>query len=107
MLNSLDFMFTASGYQVFAFRCAEHAAASPDIAKVDCLVVDYALPDGDGLTLIRELRRRGVNSPAILIASVPSAPCKKQASEDGVPLMEKPLIADHLATWVDQVTAKA
>jgi DNA-binding response OmpR family regulator len=101
VLNSLDFMFSAAGYQVSAHGCAEAAAASPEVAAADCLVIDYALPDSDGLALIRRLRRQGSSSPAILIVSTPTQLCRRQAREDGVPVMEKPLIGDDLGAWVE------
>lgn len=103
VLNSLDFMFTAAGYRVFAYDCAHDAAAAPEIATVDCLVVDYALPDGDGLALLKRLRQIGVASPAILIASTPNARCRQRAREDGIPLMEKPLLGDNLGGWVERL----
>jgi DNA-binding response OmpR family regulator len=101
VLDSLDFMFSAAGFHVSAYAGAEDAAAASEVAAADCLVIDYALPDGDGLTLIRRLRRQGSTSPAILIVSAPTRLCRRQAREDGVPLMEKPLIDDDLGAWVE------
>jgi signal transduction histidine kinase len=33
----------------------------------DCVFLDYRLPDGDGLTLIRELQNRGIKVPLIVL----------------------------------------
>lgn len=33
----------------------------------DCVFLDYCLPDGDGLTLVQNLRRMGVNAPVIVL----------------------------------------
>jgi len=33
----------------------------------DCIFLDYCLPDGDGLTLVQNLRRMGVNAPLIVL----------------------------------------
>ncbi|HEX8522307.1 MAG TPA: response regulator [Tepidisphaeraceae bacterium] len=33
----------------------------------DCALLDYLLPDGDGLTVIRELRNEGVSTPIIVM----------------------------------------
>jgi PAS domain S-box-containing protein len=35
--------------------------------RYDCLVLDYMLPDYDGLKLVREIRNRGVNTPVVVI----------------------------------------
>lgn len=107
VLNSLDFMLTAAGYRVSPYATVFGALASPDLADAACLIVDYALPDGDGLSLLHDLRSRGVRTPAILIASTPSARCRQQAREAGIPLMEKPLDGDSLNAWVAMLAAKS
>ena len=56
-----------------------------------CLIVDYKLPDMNGLDLIVELRRRKIELPAILITTHPSAAVRDRAARAGVPLIEKPL----------------
>ncbi|MFN9735915.1 MAG: response regulator, partial [Microcystis sp.] len=33
----------------------------------DCMFIDYLLPDGDGLTLVREIRDQGVKIPLIVL----------------------------------------
>lgn len=40
-----------------------------DAVEPDFLLVDYHLPDHRGTELVRELRRRGVNSPAVLMTA--------------------------------------
>ena len=107
VLNSLDFMFTAAGYRVSPYATVFAAMASPDLADAVCLIVDYALPDGDGLSLLQEQRSKGVRTPAILIASTPSTRCRQQAREAGIPLMEKPLDGDSLNAWVAMLAAKS
>ena len=67
VLNSLEFSLEAQGYDVCAFEDAGDALASQRIAAADCLVIDYGLPDGDGVTLLQGLRQRGVDCPAIII----------------------------------------
>lgn len=104
VLHSLEFMFAAAGYRVSAYARAEDADASVDIVSASCLIVDYALPDCDGLTLLSRLRRRGVRAPAILITSLPSRQCREAAKDAGVTLLEKPLNGDTLEEWVRCVT---
>jgi len=97
VLHSLEFDLEAQGYAVCAFSRAEAAIGSPDILVADCLVVDYALPDGDGVRLIRALRQRGVHCPALIIASNPTARALLEAEAVGAPVIEKPLMGDILA----------
>jgi FixJ family two-component response regulator len=96
VLDSLQFALTADGYAVCGFESAEQALRSPAIASADCLVIDYALPGIDGAELVHELRGRGVVSPAIIIASSPTALCRRRVAAAGAPLVEKPLIGESL-----------
>lgn len=45
------------------------ARTAVDSADYDLLLVDRMLPDGDGLSLVRELRRRKVETPAICLTA--------------------------------------
>lgn len=103
VLNSLEFMFATEGYRVSAYDCAGDAAASPGLWSADCLIVDYGLPDFDGLTLLRRLRDDGFAAPAIVIASMPSQRCRQEARDLAAPLVEKPLQGDCLGVWVRRV----
>ncbi|MDX2240225.1 MAG: ATP-binding protein [Leptolyngbyaceae cyanobacterium bins.302] len=46
--------------------CSE-AIALTTATAFDCVFLDYCLPDGDGLTLVQNLRRMGVNAPLIVL----------------------------------------
>jgi FixJ family two-component response regulator len=61
-----------------------------------CLVVDYKLPEMNGLDLLSELRRRNIDLPAILITTHPNPAVRNRAALAGVPLIEKPLLNDTL-----------
>ncbi len=61
-----------------------------------CLVVDYKLPEMNGLDLLVELRKRNVDLPAILITTHPSSEVRRRAAIAGVSLIEKPLLNDTL-----------
>ena len=100
VLNSLEFALVAEDYAVCAFAHALEARDSAEILAADCLVVDYAMPDLDGVALLRELRRRGLRSPAIVIASNPTQRCRQDARAVGAPLVEKPLLGDDLVIQV-------
>ena len=96
VLHSLQFALEAEGYAVKTFERAAEALAGPDGGQADCLVIDYALPDLDGAALLRTWRASGVTTPAIIIASNPTARCWREAAEAQAPLLEKPLMGDEL-----------
>ena len=108
VLNSLEFALRAEGYTVCAAACADEARASAEFLQADCVVLDYALPDSTGLALLRELRRRGLRCPAIIIASNPSRQCVREAAAAAAPIVEKPLMGGELiARIAEHVQARA
>lgn len=96
VLHSLQFALETEGYEVQSFERAAEALAELDANRVDCLVVDYGLPDLDGAALIKTWRANGVTAPAIIIASNPTARCWRDAAEIEAPVLEKPLMGDEL-----------
>lgn len=102
VLSSIDFSLTAQGYDVCGFKGAEPALESPKIMAADCLVIDYALPDMNGIALLAALRRRGLSIPAIVIASNPTARCRSEVDMAGVPLIEKPIMSEALNDLLHQ-----
>jgi DNA-binding response OmpR family regulator len=100
--HSLEFALEAQGYEVCAFERADDALRSVRLKQIRCLVIDYGLPDGNGASLLSQLRRRRITCPAIFIASSPTARCRADIAAAGAPLIEKPLLGDALG---DQIRA--
>lgn len=57
------------GYQALTASSAEQALQTIEAGSVDGLVTDYRLPGLNGAELIRELRRRGKNVPAVVMSA--------------------------------------
>jgi DNA-binding NarL/FixJ family response regulator len=65
---------------------AASAAEAPALAErrhVDLLLVDYRLPDGRGTELVRDLRRLGVDVPAVLMTANEERGFNEAAREAG------------------------
>lgn len=60
---------TAEGHRVEVMHDLAGARAALNVGAYDLLLVDRMLPDGDGLALVRELRRRGVRTPALCLTA--------------------------------------
>ncbi|GAB4316801.1 MAG: hypothetical protein Kow0074_04970 [Candidatus Zixiibacteriota bacterium] len=81
------------------------AAASVDEARkrlvegsFDAIITDLVLGDGDGLELIRELRARGDNVPALMISSYASPELRSTAQSAGAAdLLAKPFRMERLS----------
>ena len=100
--NSLQFALELEGYAVRTFADAEQLLGRPDSERPCCLVIDYGLPGSNGLELLRALRQRDVAAPAILITSHPNRLLCERAERAGIPIVEKPLLAD---TLTDEIRA--
>ena len=58
-----------AGWRVDALATADAAREAIAVAEYDLLLVDLGLPDGDGLVLIREFRRKGVKTPILVLTA--------------------------------------
>jgi CheY-like chemotaxis protein len=63
-----------------------------DMTEVDLLLIDYKMPEMDGLTLLAELRRRECRARCILISAFLNDGVRQQAKQLGVDqILEKPV----------------
>jgi two-component system, LuxR family, response regulator FixJ len=94
--SSLQFCLEIEGFQVRTYGCGTDLLFDPDIPESGCLVVDYHLPDMNGLELLSELRCRGLDIPVILVTTNPTALVRARTTRAGAILIEKPLLNDAL-----------
>ena len=94
--NSLKFALEVAGFSVRAYQTGAELLQDTDIPDDGCLVVDYKLPEMNGLDLLVELTRRKIDLPEILITAHPNAAVRDLAARAGVHLIEKPLLNDML-----------
>lgn len=84
----------------FQLRTATDLASARNILEneeIDLLLVDLALPDGDGLSLLNSLYRRQPNAAALVITGNPSVSRTITAMRAGVvDIVPKPFTADQL-----------
>lgn len=74
-----------------------------ELDQVCALVVDRTLPDGDGLDVIREARKRRPDIPAILICGYHDHP----DPSEGVVFLPKPFRLSRLAETVERACPEA
>ncbi|SFS83683.1 response regulator transcription factor [Brevundimonas viscosa] len=100
--HAIEFAFGLEGLEVSSYPSGADTLASERPRAAGCLVVDYKLPDMDGLELLEQLRAKGVSAPAILIATNPRAVMRQRALAAGAPIVEMPLLNDGLLDTVKQ-----
>lgn len=72
-----------------------------------CIIVDYHLPDMDGLELLMEVGQRAVRLPAFLITTDPAQHVRRRATAQGVSIIEKPLLGNQLSEAVKESYARS
>lgn len=94
--SSLAFILQIEGYSAQTFATGADLLNEPTLPPNGCLVIDQRLPDMTGLDLIARLRRRAIRLPAILVTTHPSRALQQRAAEEGIPIVEKPLLTGAL-----------
>jgi FixJ family two-component response regulator len=67
-----------------AFSSAEEYLRSPELSRTGCLVVDFDMPNMNGLDLHNNLSRSGKAIPTVLITAYPSDEVRARALRSGV-----------------------
>jgi two-component system response regulator FixJ len=100
VLGSLRFLLETDGFQVRTFRSAA-ALLNAEPTGVDCLVIDYKMPDMNGIELVGQLRRNDVATPVVLITGYPDENISARAAAAGVEhVLLKPLLGDSLVKHI-------
>src|ERR1700709_1803346 len=72
-----------AGYQVDAASDGETAERRAGDGSYDLLIVDFGLPDQDGITLILRLRQIGVRAPVLILSARRSVDDRRRGLEQG------------------------
>jgi two-component system, LuxR family, response regulator FixJ len=104
VLGSLRFLLETDGFAVRTFRSSGALLAAPRSADADCFVIDYKMPDINGIDLVGHLRERGITAPVILITGYPDGKIAVRAAEVGVKhVLLKPHIEESLIKRIREV----
>lgn len=99
--RSLQLLLRGSGFDVRSYAFSSALLADPRAPNAAVLIVDYRLPDGDGLSVARALRQAGFAGQAILITAHPSREVAAMAQAEGFSrIFEKPLASRVLVEAV-------
>jgi two-component system, LuxR family, response regulator FixJ len=101
VLGSLRFLLETDGFNVRTFRNGAALLNAVRSTGVDCFVLDYKMPDMNGLDLAGRLRNRDIAAPVILITGYPDENISARAEAAGVRhVLMKPLLDESLVTWI-------
>lgn len=104
--HALKFALESEGLMVRLYDGAQALLADPELARHGCLVIDYRMPEIDGLELVETLIERGVAIPVIMITGRATNGMRVRASRIGITVvLEKPLSDDALAVAIRSALA--
>ena len=99
---SLAERLTAEGYRVIEAESAAGALAKHD-EGVDLVLLDYRLPDGDGLSVLRRIKERDADTLVILLTAYASVDAAVDAMKHGAyHFANKPFNLDEIALLVEK-----
>lgn len=98
--DSLAFLLQSVGYSVKTYASAAALLAEPPALAEGCVITDLRMPGIDGLQLLRELKKRHVEMPVLIITGHGDIPLAVEAMRAGaVNFLQKPFDdQDLLAT---------
>ena len=98
VLGSLRFLLEADGFEVRTFGNGAALLNAVSPTGVDCFVIDYKMPNMNGIDLAHRLRNRDISAPIILITGYSDENISAKAAAVGVRhVLLKPLLEDSLA----------
>jgi two-component system response regulator FixJ len=93
--DSTRYLLEAYGFDVRTYPSG--TAFLRESSDVLCVIVDYQMPDLDGLDFVSELRQRGRDVPAIMVTATNDPKVERQAAGLQISqVLKKPLFAPAL-----------
>jgi two-component system response regulator FixJ len=106
--HALAEMLSVFGYTVDTHESAQAFLATLDPAQQGCVVTDVRMPGMDGIALVRELARRQVALPVIVISGHADVPMAVAAIKAGAEdFIEKPVDDRELVAAINRGLARA
>jgi FixJ family two-component response regulator len=106
--RSLHRLLTGLGFDVRSYASATEFLDEAPGPGPACLLVDYRLPDGNGLDVQRAIRTRGETFGVVFLTGHADVPTSVKAMKAGATdFLTKPVDADALKTAVDRALAES
>ncbi|MDB5620309.1 response regulator [Tardiphaga sp.] len=108
VLSSLQFLLETHDFAVRTFRSGAAMLDWAVLHPSDCIVVDYKMPELDGLQVAEQLRARGIATSVILITGFPDDSIYLKAAAAGIQqVLLKPLFEDSLVAHITDILPMA
>jgi two-component system response regulator FixJ len=106
--HALGEMLKVLGYAVETFASADAFLEELSEPRAGCIVADVRMPGMDGIELVRELARRNIHLPVVLISGHADVPMAVAAIKAGAEdFIEKPVDDAQLLAAINRCLARA
>jgi len=103
MRDSLAAALRAQDHTVYAFGDAQEALTDIRQRPFDVVITDLRLPGMDGIELLREMRRLGLDMPVVLMTAYASVPTAVEAMKLGAfDYLQKPFNPEHVGILIER-----
>lgn len=105
--SALGEMLNVFGFQTESFESADSFLEKLDSSRPACIVADVRMPGTDGIELVRQLGKRGVSLPVVLISGHADIPMAVSAIKAGAEeFIEKPVDDTQLVAAINRGLAR-
>ncbi len=105
--HALGEMLSVFGFSIKTYKSADTFLQGIDQPIVGCVVADVRMPGTDGIELVRELGRRKVALPVVLISGHADVPMAVEAIKSGAEdFIEKPVDDVQLIAAINRALAR-
>ncbi|MFQ5804926.1 MAG: sigma-54-dependent transcriptional regulator [Phycisphaerae bacterium] len=103
MRDSLTATLKSQDHSVYSFENAHDALTNIRQRSFDIVITDLRLPGMDGVELLREMRRLGLDAPVILMTAYASVPTAVEAMKLGAfDYIQKPFNSEEVALLIER-----
>ena len=100
VLGSLRFLLETDGFDVKTFRSGAALLSAVASNGADCSVIDYKMPNMNGIDLANRLRNRDIAAPIILITGYPDDVYRRRPRSLACTTSVKPHIEESLVARI-------
>lgn len=105
--HALSEMLSVFGFSVKTYESADRFLAAGDVPAAGCVVADVRMPGIDGIELVREMARRKLTLPVVLISGHADVPMAVAAIKAGAEdFIEKPIDDARLVAAINRGLAR-
>jgi FixJ family two-component response regulator len=104
--DSLRTLLESYSLDVDEFSSGRDLLAQSDLTDFGCFIVDFHMPEMNGLELLETLRARGISAPAVIVSAVAIGSDAHNAAGGGaVQVLTKPVPEQELIGWIRRALA--